>query len=120
LACRGGVEDDAHPGGVEGEVEEATEKCPEEPAGDEGEGGRLLKMKKMLEGLQALASLRESRVEWRRGRLAPGAQVRSRLAMAMVVVAGDVCWGLYREEEMVAAADLVEEGGVVRVAGFDA
>jgi hypothetical protein len=24
--------------------------------------------------------------------------------MAMVVVAGDVCWGLFREEEMVAAA----------------
>ena len=31
----------------------------------------LLKMKKMLEGLQSLASLRESRVERRRGRLAP-------------------------------------------------
>jgi hypothetical protein len=53
LACRGGVEDDAQPGGVEGEVEEATEKCPEEPAGDEGEGGRLLKMKKMLEGCRS-------------------------------------------------------------------
>jgi hypothetical protein len=53
LACRGGVEDDAHPGGVEGEVEEATEKWPEEPAGDEGEGGRLLKMKKMLEGCRS-------------------------------------------------------------------
>lgn len=66
-ACRGDVEYDAHPGGVEGEVEEATEKWPEELAGDEREDDRVdvELRKKMLELLQALASLKKSRVERR-------------------------------------------------------
>jgi hypothetical protein len=38
----------------------------------------LLKMKKMLEGLQALASLRESRVERRTSQFRSTAQVSSR------------------------------------------